>query len=58
MRIGGERNKAVRAAIGRSLSQGGIFSGSSVLVGLRGPSKTRGVLNTVVNFVCLVGLSA
>ena len=57
MRIGGERNKAVRAAIGRrSLSR--IFSGSSVLVGLRGPSKTRGVLNTVVNFVCLVGLSA
>ena len=51
-------DEAVRAAIGRSLSQGGIFSGSSVLVGLRGPSKTRGVLNTVVNFVCLVGLSA
>src|SRR6516165_6529473 len=57
MRMGGERNKAVRAAIGRrSLSQGRIFSGSSVLVGLRGPSKTRGVLNTVVNFVCLGGV--
>ena len=49
-------DEAVRAAIGRSPSPDGIFTGSA-LVGLRGRLETRGGLNTVVNFACVVGLS-